>query len=197
MKKSTLLVIAGLLTALAGSALAADEYAIDATHTNIGFGVKHMVVSTVKGNFKEFSGAIMLDEADMAKSSVKVTIKAASIDTNNQKRDDHLRSDEFLDAENYPEITFESRKIAKKGDGFVATGTLTIHGVSKEVSIPFELAGPIEDPWGNIRVGIAGELTINRRDYGLSWDNKLADGGLVVADDIKIELNIEAVRQKG
>ncbi|NIM18860.1 MAG: polyisoprenoid-binding protein [Candidatus Latescibacteria bacterium] len=177
------------------AALAADKYVIDASHTSTEFSVRHLVISNVKGNFSDISGVIMYDENDATKSSVDVTIKVASINTNNEKRDDHLRSLEFFDAEKYPEITFKSKKIEKTDDGLKLVGTLTIRGVSKEVAFPFELTGKITDPWKNVRIGAEANLKINRQDFGVSWNNVMEGGGLVVGNDVKITINLEAVKQ--
>lgn len=173
-------------------ALAADEYAIDPAHSSVTFAVKHMVITDVKGSFNELEGVIHYDENDISKSSVRVTINAASIDTNNEDRDKHVRSEDFLSVDEYPDITFESKNISKTDDGLLAEGTLTIRGVSREVEIPFELAGPVKDPWGNTRVGITGTLRINRHHYGVEWNKTLEAGGLVVDDDVDIEIQVEA-----
>jgi len=192
--KRTLLM--GLTTFLwAGAAWGADKYDFDPMHTQIGFGVKHLVISTVKGNFKEFSGNILYDPADLAASSVNVTIKAASIDTGVQKRDDDLRSPNFFDTAKFPELTFSSSRVVKQGDGYVAHGMLTMHGVSKEVTLPFTLAGPIKGMMGEQRIAAEGSLTVNRRDWGLTWDKTLETGGLVVSNEVKIEFAVEAVKK--
>jgi polyisoprenoid-binding protein YceI len=138
----------------------------------------------------------MYDAKDLGNSSVKVTIKTDSINTNQIDRDNHLRSPDFLDVQKFPAITFESTKIVKKGGTYEALGKLTIKGVTKEVRIPFALNGPVKDPWGNTRIGIEGALTINRLDYGVSWNKTLDNGGLVVANDVKIDLVIEGVQAK-
>jgi polyisoprenoid-binding protein YceI len=186
-------VLGYLLTVVAvcGSALAADEYKIDPAHSSVRFTVKHMMVSTVPGRFGDFSGAIVYDDKDLSKSSVKVSIKSASISTDNAQRDTHLRSPDFLDVAKFPEITFLSKTVAKKGDGYVAHGTLTIRGVSKDVDLPFTLSGPVA--MGNAKMmGADAALTINRMDYGVSWSQTLDGGGVVVSNDVKIELNVEA-----
>ncbi len=183
-------------TAFLTTARAADAYTIDVSHSKVGFSVSHMVISDVEGRFKEFSGMIQVDEQDPAKSSVEVTIKVASIDTENEKRDEHLRSADFFDAPKFPEITFRSVKVEKKGNAYVATGALTIRGVMKTVSIPFTATGPIKDPWGNTRRGFKGSLTLNRQDYGVSWSNKLDGGGLVVGDEVTVSLSVEAVKKQ-
>jgi polyisoprenoid-binding protein YceI len=194
-RAKTILTAAIVLFAFSSGAVAADEYKFDAAHTNIGFGVKHMVLSTVKGKFTDFEGQVMYDPNDIGKSSVSVTIRTASVETGNSKRDSDLRGKGFFTAEEYPTMKFESTKIEKKGDGYVAHGNLTIRGVTKKVELPFELAGPIEDPWGNTRIGVTGGLTINRKDYGLSYDNKIADGSLVVADEVDIMIEAEFVKK--
>ncbi len=192
--KSTIVALL-FVVSLIGGAMAADTYKLDLAHTHIGFAVKHMVISTVRGDFKEFEGTIAYDESDITKSSVEVTIKTASINTGNERRDNHLKSAEFFDVEKYPAITFKSKAIKKTDDGFVAVGDLTIHGVTKEVEVPFQFSGKITDPWGNTRIGAEGALTINRQDFGISWNNKLDNGGLVVGNDVKIEFSLEAIKQ--
>ena len=178
---------------LAGVSFGADQYAVDPAHTAVGFAVQHLVISTVKGSFPEVSGDIFYDEADVTKSSVKVTIQASSINTNNPDRDKHLKSADFLDATQYPTLVFQSAKVEKQGDSYLCVGNLTIHGVTKEVSIPFEIAGKVKDPWGKTSIGIEGSLTINRHDYGVSWNKTMDNGGVVVGDKVKISLNVEAV----
>lgn len=178
---------------VAASALyAADTYTIDNAHSSVGFAVKHLMVTNTKGQFKDYTGTIQYDAKDIAKSSVEVTIQAASIDTANTDRDNHLRGGDFFDAAKFPEITFKSTKILKQGLGYEALGKLTIKGVTKDVKIPFTLSGPVKDPWGNTKLGIEGGLVINRQDYGVTWSKTLDNGNLVVANDVKIELVIEA-----
>lgn len=177
-------------------AFSADTYVFDPVHTHIGFSAKHFVLTTVRGDFREFSGSIMFDEMDVSKSSVEVIIKAASINTNHEKRDSDLKGEGFLEVDKYPEITFKSKKIEKKGDEYVAVGDLTIHGVTREVAIPFTLAGPITDPFGNRRFGVEAGLTINRQDYGVSFDKVMDNGGLIVSNEVNIVLAVEAVKAK-
>jgi polyisoprenoid-binding protein YceI len=179
------------VVAIGGSAFAADEYKIDPVHSMVGFNVKHVMVSTVHGRFNDFSGQIVYDEKDPSKSSVKVAIKAASVNTDNTARDNDLRSANFLDVEKFPEIAFQSKSVEKKGDGYVAHGTLTIHGVAKDVDLPFTLSGPLTTPRGKV-MGADASLTINRMDYGVAWSRSLDGGGVVVSNDVKIELNVEA-----
>jgi polyisoprenoid-binding protein YceI len=155
-----------------------------------------MVISNVKGGFADVAGVIMYDESDVAKSSVEVTIKTASVNTNNEKRDEHLRSPDFFDADKYPDITFKSKAINKTDDGLALVGILTIKGISKEVTFPFEITGKLTDPWGSVRIGAEAKLKINRQDFGLTWNKALETGGLVVGNDVKIELNVEAVLEQ-
>ncbi len=178
-----------------GVALGADKYDFDPMHTQIGFSVRHLVISTVRGNFRDFTGSIMYDPADLPKSSVIVNIKTGSIDTGVQKRDDDLRSPNFFDAAKFPELTFTSSRVTKQRDGYVAHGTLTMHGVSKEVTLPFTIAGPIKGMMGEQRMAAEGSLTINRREWGLTWDKTLETGGLVVSNEVKIDFAVEAVKK--
>jgi len=186
--------VAGFLL-LCGSALATDEYKIDPVHSTVAFSVKHMVVNTVHGHFNDWNGQIIYDDKDPSKSSVNVTIKTASINTDNGSRDTHLKSPDFLDVQKFPEITFQSKSVEKKADGFVAHGVLTIRGVSKDVELPFKINGPISVGSGNL-LGAEASLTINRQDYGVSWSQSLAPGELVVANDVKIDINVEAKQIK-
>ena len=178
------------------AAFSADKYEIDAVHTSVGFSVRHLVISNVKGKFNDVSGIIMYDDSDLNKSSVSVTIKTASIDSDNQDRDGHLKSGDFFNVEKYPEITFKSKRIEKKDDGYVAIGDLTIRGVTKEVNLTFTVLGPIKDPWGNMKIGVEGSLTIDRQDYGVSWSKTMDNGGLVVGNEVKMEFSVEAVKAK-
>ncbi len=195
----TTLVGSSLLTAfiVLVSALpsAAESFDVDPSHSSVGFGVRHMVVSTVRGAFTEFEGAAEVDLEDLTRSSVEVSIQAASVDTRQEDRDKHLRSEDFFDVENHPEITFVSTSIERDGDGLVAVGELTIRGTSRSVRMPVEIAGPVEDPWGNTRLGVSGRLTIDRTDYGLNYNRALEAGGLVVAKEVEIEIDVELVKR--
>jgi polyisoprenoid-binding protein YceI len=178
----------------AASATAADQYAIDGAHTTVGFNVAHMVVSRVHGTFNDVAGTVTYDPADLTRSSVAVTIKAASIDTRHDGRDEHLRSADFLDAAQFPELTFQSTRIEHNGDALVAVGNLTIHGVTKDVRLPFRLTGPIQDPMGKTRLGVEAEVTLSRRDFGIVWSKVMDGGGLVVGDDVRVIISAEAIR---
>lgn len=175
---------------------AADTYAVDPVHSSVGFSVRHLIINNIPGRFKEYSGTISYDAADIAKSSVQFAAKVASIDTGVQQRDDHLRNADFFEVAKYPELTFKSTRIEKKGkDSFIATGTFTMKGVSKEIAIPFKVFGPVNAGGGKIRIGVEAGLTINRQDYGVTYSRTLEGGGLVVGNDVNIQLNLEAVKQ--
>ncbi len=184
--RKLLAVVAVSASLLVGSAFAVDEYKIDPVHSSANFAVKHMMVSTVKGRFTDVEGTISFDPQDVTKSSVKAVIKTASLTTDNTQRDTHLKSPDFFDVTKYPEMKFESTKIEKRGDQYVAIGNLTIKDVTKQVEIPFTVnAG---DLGGQKKLGADGAFAINRMDYHVDW-NKMPGA---VDKDIKIELNVEA-----
>jgi polyisoprenoid-binding protein YceI len=190
-RKSALLVAALLFVSTL--ALAADEFKIDKAHSSVGFSVKHMVISTVPGRFTDFEGVISYDDQDVTKSSVKVTIQTASINTDNASRDNDLRGPNFFDAAKYPTITFESKQVRKAADGsLVAVGTLTIKDVSKEIELPFTINGKIK-AFGGERMAAEAHTKINRQDYHLTF-NKMVEAGPMVGDDVNINLNVEAAR---
>jgi len=176
-------------------ALAADTYNFDKAHTRIGFTAQHLVISSVDGRFKDFDGVIVVDP-DITKSSVKVTIKTASVDTDNEARDKDLRNSEFLDVAKYPEMTFVSDKIEKRGDGYVAIGTFTLKGISKKIELPFTFAGPITDPWGMQRVAAKASTKINRQDYGVKYNQAMKDGSALVGNEVTLNLTVEATKAK-
>lgn len=180
---------------LASPTRSADTYVIDPVHSLAGFSVRHLMINNVQGRFNDFSGTILYDEKDITKSSVKVTINAASINTENADRDKDLRSPNFFDVANYPTLTFESKRIQKKGKSYLCIGTLTMHGVSKEVTLPFQILGKVKDPWGNTRLGVEASLTLNRQEYGIAYNKTLDNGGLIVGNEVKITLNVEAVKK--
>lgn len=189
-----LMMVAVAVLVFAGNAFSEDKYVIDDAHTYIGFSVKHMMVSNVKGKFKEVSGTFIIDEKDMSKCVADITVQVASIDTDNEKRDTHLKSADFFDAEQFPAMTFKSKKLKKTKRGYTVTGDLTLRGVTKEVQIPFT-AVKITDPQGKTRGGLEAEFKINRMDYGVKWNKFLDKGGLAVSNDVKIELQVEAVKE--
>ena len=168
---------------------------IDAAHSEVEFAVKHLMISTVKGRFGTVSGSITLNADDLAASRVDADIDVASIDTRQEQRDAHLRSADFFDVENYPVMTFRSRSIEPGGENeFSVTGDLTIRGVTKSVVLAVEETGRGGDPWGGQRIGFTARTKINRSDFGLTWNQALETGGVVVGDDIRINLEIEAVQ---
>ncbi|MCO5220238.1 MAG: YceI family protein [Thermomicrobiales bacterium] len=171
-------------------------YAIDASHSQVGFSVKHMMFSTVRGNFRGFQGTIVVDHANPANSSVNVTIDASTITTGDEKRDEHLRSADFFDAANYPTITFKSTSIDfKDAEKFTINGELTMHGVTNAVKIEAEQTGEGTNPWGIDVAGFEGSAKINRKDFGLNWNASLEKGGVLVGEEIKINLELEAAKQ--
>ncbi|KAA3656958.1 MAG: polyisoprenoid-binding protein [Calditrichaeota bacterium] len=192
--KKMLIILFAIYT-LASTSFAAENYKTDRAHSSVEFVVRHFMINKVRGEFKDFTATATYDAEDMSKWSVSATIQTASIDTENEKRDNHLRSPDFFDAENNAEITFTSKSITKNGDEYVAVGDFTMRGVTKEIQLPFTITGKITDPWGNERIGIESSLTINRQDYGVSWSKSMDNGGLVVSDEVKIELNMELVKK--
>jgi len=168
---------------------------IDPTHTTIGFSVRHAMIAKVRGRFTDFAGSFTLHGDDPANSSAQLTVLLTSVDTQNDDRDNHLRSAEFFDVESFPEMTFISTGVEAKGNDFVVTGDLSVHGVTKNVPVKFELVGISQDPWGNTRIGFEGEAEINRRDFGLEWNVALDTGGVLVSENIKITLDVEAIKQ--
>ena len=194
MKKICAVMLLLALIALTGvTAAQGSKYDVDKVHSHIGFDVTHLVISKVHGEFKDYEIDLLYNEKDVTKTTVEVRIKVTSIDTDNQKRDDHLRSSDFFDAANNPEIIFKSKKIEKSDNGYVAHGDLTIRGVTKEVALPFKVNGPVKDPWGNTRIGIEANLTINRHDYGVSWNKALDGGGFVVGDEVEIGIQTSLI----
>lgn len=173
----------------------AGTFSLDPAHSLIGFAVRHLEINLVSGRFKDFTGAINYDERDVTKSTVAFNAKISSIDTEVAARDKHLLSADFFDAEKYPEMSFKSTKVEKKGkDKYVAYGDFTLKGVTKQIELPFTLTGAIKDPWGNTRFGIEAQTKINRRDYGINYGNALPAGGFDVANEVTIELRLEAVK---
>jgi polyisoprenoid-binding protein YceI len=171
------------------------RYTIDPAHSRIGFVARHAMVTKVRGAFNEFDGTATLDGTNPANSAARVTIKAASIDTRNAQRDGHLRSNDFLAMDEYPEITFVSTGARQVDDTtFELTGDLTIKGVTNPVTIPFTYEGAATDPFGNLRVGFDGSVTISRKDYGITWNAALEGGGVLVSDKVVLEFEISAIK---
>lgn len=193
MKTNRLAGVALGIIALAASAGAAT-YQVDAAHSTVGFAVRHMGISEVKGTFTNFTGTIDYDASKPEESKARGTVQAASINTGVEARDKHLRSADFFDVAKFPEIAFETLSARKDGDEWVVKGKFTLHGVTREIELRGILEGPVKDPWGKTRIGLTARTTINRQDYGLRWTQKLEAGELVVGDLVKIELHIEAVK---
>jgi polyisoprenoid-binding protein YceI len=170
------------------------EWKLDPTHTLVEFSAKHLMITTVKGRIADVEGSIFIDEQDPKNSTVKASLKAASIDTRTGQRDDHLRSADFLDIEKYPEIKFESTRIEGDRNEFKLVGDLTIRDVTREVTLDVTFEGQVKDPWGGERVGFSAKGKIDRRDFGLTWNVVLEGGGLTVGHDIKIAIEVEATK---
>ncbi len=175
----------------------ATTWTIDPDHSNVGFKVRHLMVSNVKGSFEKHTGTVEIDDKDITKSKVEVSIDTNSINTNVIKRDEHLRSADFFDVAKFPTMTFVSKKVVKNGkDNLKVTGDLTLHGVTKQVVLDVE--GPTKeskDPWGNIRRGATATTKINRKDFGLVWNAALETGGVAVGEEITITLEIEMIKK--
>jgi len=175
--------------------MALEKWNFDLVHSHTGFSVRHLMISKVTGHFKVWSGTLETDEANPSASHLEVEIDAASIDTREPQRDEHLRSADFLDVAHYPKITFKSTNVTKTGeDRFNVTGILTIRGVGREVVLDTEYAGRQKDPWGGERSGFSAKTTIDRKDFGLTFNMPLEGGGVMVGDKVNINLEIEAVK---
>jgi len=194
--KKLVSIISGILILAFPLIVSAATWNIDPDHTNIGFKVKHLMVSNVKGTFEKCTGTVDVDEKDVTKSKVEVSIDTKSVNTNVVKRDDDLRSPNFLDVAKYPVMTFTSKKVARAGKGKLkVTGDLNLHGVTREVVLDVE--GPTtesKDPWGNIRKGASASTKINRKDFGLTWNKTLETGGVLVGDEVQINIEVEMVK---
>jgi polyisoprenoid-binding protein YceI len=170
-------------------------YVLDPAHTRIGFVARHAMVTKVRGHFDQFEGNAHVDTTTQANSSVNVTIEAASVTTGNEQRDGHLKTPDFFDIANYPQITFVSTGVERDGSEWEITGDLTINGVTKSVTIPFEETGSAKDPFGNTRVGFEGDVTIDRTEWNLSFNAALETGGVLVSEKVKLEFDIAAVKR--
>jgi polyisoprenoid-binding protein YceI len=183
--------------AAASQSIKPTQWQIDPAHSAAHFSVRHLMISNVRGEFTKISGSALINLADPAKSTVEITIEAASVNTREPQRDDHLRSADFLDVANHPTLTFRSKRVEALGaENFKLTGDLTIHGVTKEIT--FDVEGPtasVKDPWGNIRAGVAASAKINRKDFGLVWNAMTEAGGVVVGDEVKITIEAELIQQ--
>ena len=190
--KIMLTLIAAALLSLV-SANAADNYNIDPAHTRVGFAARHFGINTVKGRFKEFTGKLVM-EGDALKEAT-ATIQVQSIDTGVAQRDNHLRTADFFDATNYPTITFKTKRIETKGKNLTLVADFTMRGVTKELRLPVTLSKPIQDPWGNTRVGLEAKAKLDRKDYGIKYNDILESGISAVGDEVEIEINAEAIKE--
>ena len=193
--KARFAVLAAAL-AVASPTLAADTYQFDKAHTTVGFQVRH-IVTNLGGKFQDFSGTIKVDRVKPESSSVEFTIQAASINTNDPKRDEHLKSPDFFDVANQPTITFKSTSVKPTGkDAYDVAGNLTMRGVTKAITLPVTFLGEGKDPWGNEKIGFETATTLNRKDYGINWNKALDQGGLLVGDEVKVQISVEANKVK-
>ncbi|QLQ11047.1 MAG: YceI family protein [Nocardioidaceae bacterium] len=182
-----------MTNAIAAAGLSAGTYTIDPTHTHIGFVARHAMVTKVRGSFTEFSGTAVVADS-LADSSVEVTIKVDSVNTGNEQRDGHLRTNDFFDPETYPEIKFVSTAVQADGENLNVTGDLTIKETTKSVTIPFEFTGAAVDPFGNNRVGFEGSVAVNRKDWGVNWNAPLEAGGVLVSEKVTLTFDVSAIK---
>jgi polyisoprenoid-binding protein YceI len=173
----------------------ATTWKIDPSHTTVGFAVRHLMISTVRGRFADVAGSVTVPDDDFRSAQVDVTIGTASVDTRDAQRDTHLRSADFFDAEHFPAMTFTSRRVDTTPHGYALVGDLTIRGVTREVSLAVTEEGRGSDPWGGVRAGFSATATINRRDFGLTWNAALETGGVLVGDEVKIGIDLELIAQ--
>lgn len=184
-----------LVSAIADAEMA--RYEIDPEHTTIGFSAVHMLISNVQGQFMNYSGFIEMDPDAKSVRTIEATIKTASINTNHEKRDTHLRGPDFLDVEKYPTITYKLKSYRNTGDLYnTALGSLTLHGITKDITLRVKLIGVTKDPTGNTRAGFTAEGKINRRDFGINFSETLDNGGLIVGDEVTIKLDVECIKSK-
>lgn len=187
---------AGVLFSAALSQAETARYDVDLEHSIVEFKVAHMVISKTTGHFKDYTGFIEMDPDAGTVKAIEAVIKTASVTTNHEKRDTHLRTPDFFDVEKYPTMTYKMKSYKKNGDGYSAVGDLTLHGVTKEVTLVGNFNGVTKDPWGNTRAGFTAEGKLNRKDFGMVWNKALDSGGLVVGDEVFIKLDIECIKAK-
>jgi polyisoprenoid-binding protein YceI len=196
MKTRYVILAAALAVVSPAVAAAAETYQVDASHANVTFEVRHFM-SRVSGVFNTFEGTIVIDRERPEASSVEFTIQTESIDTNNDKRDEHLRSPDFFDVASHPTITFKSTSMKKAGDdSYEVTGDLTMRGVTKSITLPVQVLGEMKDPRGNQRIGFETSTTIDRKQHGVSWNQTLDQGGLLLGDDVEVSVTLEAVESR-
>jgi len=174
-----------------------QTWQIDSAHSGIHFSVRHLVIAKVRGQFGRWTGALTVPDGDFTKATAEVTIDATSIDTGVADRDAHLKSADFFDVENHPEIAFRSRRVERSSDDrFALVGDLTIRGTTREVTLEVDSAGQTRDPWGNLRAAFSAKTSVDRKSFGLTWNQALETGGVMVGDRVEIEIEVEAVRQE-
>jgi polyisoprenoid-binding protein YceI len=171
-----------------------NMWSIDAAHSSIGFVVKHLVIAKVRGQFKQFDGSVHFDGSNLSGGSAEFTVQMASVDTEVKDRDNHLRSADFFDVEKFPTMTFKSKSVSGDSESFQIVGDLTIKDVTKEVTFECEYFGTVIDPWGNTKSGFSAKAKINRQDYNITWNKVIEAGGLVVSDEVKIEIELELAK---
>ncbi len=192
MRTKTLWGLAGAALLLLRCADAADNYKIDPAHTSVSFSVRHMGISNVKGHFDQFAGAIVMDNGVIKEASGTIQVK--SVNTGIEKRDNHLRSADFFDAARYPVITFKTKRVEQSGEQTLLIADFTMRGVTKELRLPVKLSGPVKDPQGNSRIGLEARTTLNRKDYGMQFNAVMDTGGLLVGEEVGVEITAEATK---
>lgn len=166
-------------------------YTVDPTHSDVGFSVRHLI-SKVRGEFTDFSADIVKNDADPAASRVDFRVRVASVDTGNEKRDDHLRSPDFFDASTHPEIVFQSRRVEKlSANEYRVTGDLTLRGVTKVVTLPVSFGGELTDPWGNVKAGFSTSIVLDRQEFGINWNQTLDQGGVMLGDEVRVDIDLQ------
>jgi len=191
-----ILLLAGLLGWTCAAQAETARYDVDPEHSTIEFRVAHMVISKTTGHFKDYSGFIEMDPEAQTVKTIEATIKTASVNTNHEKRDTHLRTPDFFDVEKYPLMTYKLKQYQKNGDHYTAVGDLTLRGITKEISLTGAFNGITKDPGGNVRAGFNAEGKLNRKDFGMVWNKALDSGGLVVGDEVFIKLDVECIKAK-
>lgn len=181
------------LLTLTGLSHAADTYKVDNVHSHLGFAVKHMVIAKVYGQFQDYTGTLQVEDGAIQKG--EFVIQAASIDTDNDKRDGHLRNEDFFHVDEHPTLTYTIKKVEQREDQTVLIGDFTMRGTTKTLELPVTVLGPIKDPWGNTRLGLTGSTTINRMDYGVDYDSNLPGGQPSVSHEVELIISVEAVKQ--
>ena len=179
------------------STMAAKRWQIDASHSSVGFSVRHMMITNVKGEFEKFEGEVSYDPMQPQAAKVSASIDVSSITTREEKRDAHLRSADFFDAERFPKITFQSRRTSRKGSSLEVVGELSIHGITRDVTLTVsDLTEEHTDPWGNLRIGASAKTKVKRSDFGMRWNAALEAGGMLVGDEVTIQIEVSLVRTK-